>query len=261
MKIDLQIVSPAGNTTAFVSTPVDIDQFAIIASTILSQKNLDVEQVAFIVPPKIGAHGRIQMMGGEFCGNAARSFGYYLSCHNPEQPNQVEIEISGADQPLCVDIDHTLGTCSTAMPLPSNIVPVVWEDETYTAVLFNGIVHLMIESAPQDDNFVMGLISHLQILYPADAYGIMFLSEDTMTPVVYVVETDSLIWESSCGSGSVATSIYRSAKKSDGVYRYHLSQPGGVLETAITVASGAITECHMGGPVVIYPAISIDVAI
>lgn len=259
MNISLQVVSPAGNTTAFVSTPVNSEHIPMIASTILSQENLNIEQVAFIVPPKLGGVGRIQMMGGEFCGNAARSFGYYLSCHDAKHPSTIQIEISGADKPLVVTIDHKLGTCSTAMPLPCDIVPIIWSGETFSAVLFDGIVHLIVAGSTRDDAFVMGLISSVQGQYPADAYGVMFLTEDAMIPVVYVVETDSLIWESSCGSGSVAASVYRTQNKEDGIYRYQLPQPGGILETVIAVTDGMIVQCDMGGPVALYPPISIDV--
>ena len=36
-----------------------------------------------------------------------------------------------------------------------------------------------------------------------EAWGVMFLSGQQLTPAVYVKSTDSLVWESSCGSGSV----------------------------------------------------------
>ena len=44
----------------------------------------------------------------------------------------------------------------------------------------------------------MSLLGRRRKYVPADAYGVMFLEGNQMTPVVYVESTASMVWESSC---------------------------------------------------------------
>ena len=78
MKLRIIMADPAGNRTAIVRTPVPADQRAQIAAEILKIRGLRAEQVGFETLPVMGGAGRLDMMGGEFCGNAARSYGYLL---------------------------------------------------------------------------------------------------------------------------------------------------------------------------------------
>ena len=78
MKLRIIMADPAGNRTAIVRTPVPADQRAQIAAKILQINDLRAEQVGFETSALMGGIGRLEMMGGEFCGNAARSYGYLL---------------------------------------------------------------------------------------------------------------------------------------------------------------------------------------
>ena len=42
----------------------------------------------------------MQMMGGEFCGNATRSFGYLLSMLSEEKAEDVWVDVSGSKKKL-----------------------------------------------------------------------------------------------------------------------------------------------------------------
>ena len=75
MKLRIIMADPAGNRTAIVRTPVPADQRAQIAAKILQINDLRAEQVGFETSALMGGTGRLEMMGGEFCGNAARSYG------------------------------------------------------------------------------------------------------------------------------------------------------------------------------------------
>ena len=74
MSVPIRYLDPAGNITAVVLNPVMPEQRAPLAQKILREGR--AEQVGFAVPPKLGGECRLEMMGGEFCGNAVRSYGY-----------------------------------------------------------------------------------------------------------------------------------------------------------------------------------------
>ncbi|MBQ5738868.1 MAG: hypothetical protein IIV78_00505, partial [Oscillospiraceae bacterium] len=77
MQLQLFRADPAGNITLFVLSPVEAAARAETAKKLMALT--DAEQVAFVLSAPEGADGAIEMMGGEFCGNAARAYGAYLS--------------------------------------------------------------------------------------------------------------------------------------------------------------------------------------
>lgn len=83
MKYDCIIAYPGGNTTLLVETPVERERQPQVGNALLKktrepnkrgEPKFKVEQVGFIEPARVpGAISRLQMTGGEFCGNATRS--------------------------------------------------------------------------------------------------------------------------------------------------------------------------------------------
>lgn len=258
MKLSIRVADPAGNITIFVMSETPPSQYAAVASRLLSLPEYGAEQVAFQVSPRMGGDGRIQMMGGEFCGNATRSYGCLLSTLLPGTPDTVLVEISGAESPLSVLVDRQGGQSETEMPLPTEMVTVPFDGETYDAVCFDGIIHTIVPGVPRGQKFCDRLLQALRTALPASAYGILFLEGDRMTPLVYVCETDSMIWERSCGSGSMAVAALRAVRAGDGEHRYALCQPGGVIEATATVENGTVVACRMGGPVTLSEEISLE---
>ena len=82
-----------------------------------------------------------------------------------------------------------------------------------------------------------------------DAAGAIFIKDGEMTPVVWVRATDSFIWESSCGSGTLASTVWLGRDVADGDFRLELKQPGGILKAEFTAKNGKITDARIGGPV------------
>ena len=64
-----------------------------------------------------------------------------------------------------------------------------------------------------------------------DAFGVMFFNEREkfMTPLVYVKDTESLIWERSCGTGTVALGAVLSYLNKSNI-EMKINQPGGQVE-------------------------------
>ncbi len=258
MNLSIRIADPAGNITIFVMSHILPGQYAPVAAQLLAHQEYHAEQVAFRVLPRLGGDGRIQMMGGEFCGNAARSYGYLLSTMLPGEPSLVKVEISGADQPLEVKVDRENGRCQIEMPLPIGTEVIPYHGVQYEAVCFDGIVHTIVPGPARDEAFVKGVLAAAKAAVPSSAYGILFAEGDHMVPVVYVCETDSLIWESSCGSGSMAVGVLRAIEQDNGEFRCSLHQPGGIIEVTATVENGKVVRCSMGGPVTLSDEITLE---
>lgn len=73
MNISYTKIDPAGNITVIVDSFVPREQQSRVASELMKLDN-SVEQVGFLEKPDDPCCAvRLQMMGGEFCGNASLS--------------------------------------------------------------------------------------------------------------------------------------------------------------------------------------------
>jgi diaminopimelate epimerase len=70
-----------------------------------------------------------------------------------------------------------------------------------------------------------------------------------MRPAVYVYGTDSLVFESSCGSGSAALALWLTRGQGDGEEGRVIRQPGGVIEVKVRRRDGGAHGIVIGGPV------------
>ena len=91
MKLRIRRADPAGNITLFVMSKADRKDYAAISNQLLAMEEFGAEQVGFV---EYQDNGKVhmQMMGGEFCGNATRSFGYLMSMLSTEKPSEVEVD-------------------------------------------------------------------------------------------------------------------------------------------------------------------------
>lgn len=243
------VLDPAGNVTAIVCSDVPAAERARVAAQILRLPELGIEQVAFLTEPRSGGEIRLEMMGGEFCGNALRCAGFYQALRNGEQGKScVLAEISGADGVQPVMADTAEGTASTVMPLPLSVQLAGWADVKAARVTFAGITHFVIDCAQPDETLVQRAIAAAP---EASAVGAIFLdrAHGSIKPVVFVRETASCVAENSCASGSVATAVVLTADFADGITEIGIGQPGGTLEVGVQRTDGAVTGLSIGGAV------------
>lgn len=243
------VLDPAGNVTAIVCSDVPAAERARVAAQILRLPELGIEQVAFLTAPRSGGEIRLEMMGGEFCGNALRCAGFYQALRNGEQGKScVLAEISGADGVQPVMADTAEGTASTVMPLPLSVQPAGWADVKAVRVTFAGITHFVIDCAQPDETLVQRAIAAAP---EASAVGAIFLdrAHGSIKPVVFVRETASCVAENSCASGSVAAAVVLTADFADGITEIGIGQPGGTLEVGVQRTDGAVTGLSIGGAV------------
>ena len=98
MELRYTVIDPTKNITLLVTTPVPRDVQPRVAAELL-QREQDAEQVGFAEGLAAG-EPRLQMMGGEFCGNATMSLAALLAFQEnlPDDGEAVyPLEVSGAD--------------------------------------------------------------------------------------------------------------------------------------------------------------------
>ena len=263
MKLTFQRLDPAGNITLLVMTPVPKEDYQTIAARLLAIPELDAEQVGFLVPPRQDGVIRLEMMGGEFCGNALRCAGlYYAASQGFRRSRTFPVEISGYDAPLPVQVNPLTGQVTAEMPLPKEILPCELFGQPAKAVRIPGILHTIsqVETQPPEEE-VRQALRKLTETYDVPAAGIMFwqFRKRTMKPAVYVRDTDSLYYERSCASGSTAVAAWSALNaRKDGQHKLDIRQPGGVISTTAAVQNGKLQRITIGGKIDLGPVYDIE---
>ncbi|MEG2174753.1 MAG: hypothetical protein RR135_04625 [Oscillospiraceae bacterium] len=252
MELTLVRADPAGNITLLVEGDCPAASRGSVAARLMAMSTLGAEQVGFVTPPRWGGDGRIEMMGGEFCGNAARSMGLFLARRMGGAARQVAVEISGCEHPVWVWADPANQRASAEMPIPRTFEAVTLETCACMLVTFEGIAHAVVEGQAPDICLLDALETYLAGTY--DAFGLMFVRTlgdhvRSITPVVRVPAAGSTVWESSCGSGSVATAALLLRDVHDGAHMLTFAQPGGEIDATIVKKNGHLTEAFIGGSV------------
>ena len=263
MKLTFQRLDPAGNITLLVMTPVPKEDYQTIAAKLLSIRELDAEQVGFLVPPQLGGVVRLEMMGGEFCGNALRCAGlYYAVSQGFRRSRTFPVEISGYDAPLSVQVNPLTGQVMAEMPLPNEILPCQLFGESAKTVSIPGILHAIsqLDQKPNEEE-IRQTLRQLTETHGVPAAGIMFwqFRKKSMEPVVYVRDTDSLYYERSCASGSTAAAAWNALNaRKDGQHKLDIRQPGGVISTTAFVKDSKLQQITIGGKVDLGPIYDIE---
>ena len=260
MKISVLRADPAGNITLFVLSPVPREERPAVAGRLMDIADFRAEQVGFVCPPVQGALARMEMAGGEFCGNATRAFGMFTA-REQGGLSQVQVEVSGCDHPVTVDVDLQAGTARSEMPLPLWVREARVGDTAGRLVHLGGIAHLVVENVAPSREFFDRAEPLFQDLSGLDAYGVIFLEPETgkMTPLVKVPAANTLVWEGSCGSGSLACAVAQSEGLARGEFARDYIQPAGVVRATAVRKDGAVTAAYIGGPVTLDPPVEVDV--
>ena len=268
MKLSFVKANPTDNMTVFVLDPVPRQLHSNVAQKILDYGNLYAEQVGFIESPNpqnINAHMRLQMMGGEFCGNATRALAAVLVDRRYpgiEKVNgvwEVLLEVSGTDLLIPCKVEESEESSyhvSASMPLPLDISEIHIKDnndeiQAGTLVRYTGISHIIFHSEKTEVS--KEFIESIRVLLPDlknDALGIMLYNPSNrfMTPIVHVPETNSVIYEHGCGSGSAALASVISMKNRKNM-DVEINQPGGKLYVSTNYDNSILKESILKGRV------------
>ncbi len=261
MKLRVVRADPSGNITLFVLDPVAEAERAAVAARLMARRDLAAEQVGFVCPPRMGGDGRMEMMGGEFCGNAARAYGMLLARERGVSGKaRFLVETSGCDQIVAVDADVSAGTARAELPLPRFVRRAKTAELRGTLVHLGGIAHLVVNAPPDEALFACAeaIFAREPECAGLDACGVIFLHDGRMTPLVKVAATGTLVWEGSCGSGTLAAALAGSADMTDGVFACDYVQPRGTVRAEVERKGGAVVSAHIGGTVTLGGVLTLE---
>ncbi len=272
MRIQYIKANPTENKTILVETQILREYQAEVAAKLL-QADADAEQVGFLEPPySSDARLRLQMMGGEFCGNAAISAGAKIA----RELNMAEgtelllpIEVSGANDIVnCrITFDENVYFGTVDLPLPGFVKPVRLEfggaEFELTAVFLQGITHLIMlkKKAPENyRSFAEKAVKAWASLFNDEAIGLILFDDEAVeiAPLVFVKPTDSLYWERGCGTGTAAVGAYLAYKNAQSCTAA-VKQPGGIITASATCDNDRITSLSITGSVVFENETSIEI--
>ncbi|HUS60311.1 MAG TPA: hypothetical protein VMX76_02945 [Nevskiaceae bacterium] len=223
------VLLPGGNITTLVEDKISRPLQPALAKKIMKLKP-EVEQVGFIEKPKNGkAAARLQMMGGEFCGNSTRCLGWLLL---EGKPGKVKLEVSGAEKLLEVEINKK-GNVKTEMPIKSTLSSVQKIKDKYWIVFLKGITQVIIEECliPKRVNRrkLASKILDILDLKQLEAAGVLFIKNQNpkifMDPFIWVRDVKTFFNETACASGAAAVGLWQAKKRKSSVNNLEVIQP------------------------------------
>lgn len=243
---------PSGNITGFVLESIALEDRKKYADYIMTNIDKDVEQVGFISFSKNGKPFRMDMMGGEFCANATRAYALFCALKSKKNfKKDIMVSVSGTDYPINAKVNLENSEVFIEMPKAKNLFRTKILGRDFFTVDLDGIVHMIVESQ-EDSEFAKVALKELVRKINSKAYGIMFIDKYTLTmiPYVYVVKTNTLFRESSCGSGTIACAYYLN-QDNNKHFNVILKQPKGILEIKSRYINGNIIY-SIGGKIKLY---------
>ena len=254
------IVYPSGNTTAVVFDQMLKTNREQLNNNVMESWRRkavgepEVEQCCFVTLPKDErALAKVEMFGGEFCGNATRSVIQLLT---KGKDYQGMIEVSGVDRPLNFSVKN--GVIGLEMPLPEDgeLVKIVEEG---TLVQLDGIAQLVVtDLAKRENSSPRGL---LNILLSQNKYDLAEQAAVGITyydPVsnkadfgVWVKEVNTVFDETACGSGTCAIGIATALQAQEN-QKLEVIQPSGEsieTEAYFNGETGKVTTSTISGTV------------
>jgi diaminopimelate epimerase len=204
MKLKYHVINPGGNTTAIMLGNFTKKLKVKINTQILKMDPI-IEQVGFWVKPKDKNNdARLEMAGGEFCGNALRSLGALLA--RQKKKRSFLVESSGTQEVAKIILSKN----KSSLRVFTDTINL-----TETVCKLPGINHILTKRAftkLSAKNFLKqngllkekaaGVISYKKI--KSNTYKI--------NPIVWVSGTKTLYEETACASGTIALAYMLFAK-------------------------------------------------
>ena len=257
MKLHFAKLNPTENMTILVTDPVPRERHSAVADALMAYGSVGGEQVGFLEEPTLpGARMRLQMMGGEFCGNATMSLGTLLALQDGLRDGDATVyplEVSGADGIVPCRIQRSGDVCrgTVCMPLPEAIREVDFAGGVRCPVVFfPGIAHAIVREGVLRSSDAPRCIPRWCEACETDALGIILADDalDRIRPLVYVRSTNSSVWERGCGSGTAALGAWWAAQRREDI-RIDVSQPGGTICVRACWEENRVSELEIRGVV------------
>jgi len=203
-QIKYSLVDTAGQITAVVFSETKREKQSFISRKLMSQ-NPKIEQVVFI------EKNRIQTMGEELCINGSLAGAYLIDIPI--------VTISGLDEPVKFVKKNKF--------ISGQFPRYLLQNKKENIIQLTGIVYIISNNKKLANK---KFLKKLANSYKAPASGIIFYQTNTIKPLIYVKNTNSLVWEKACGSGSLSYSLFSGYSK--------IKQPSGQYITIKKVGTG-----------------------
>ena len=239
MQLHFIKASPCRNTTVFITDPTARAQYGLIAGQVMSPEYLAAEQAGVLtIPQHPESVLRLEMAGGEFCGNATLALAALAVRQGRTDGRIFYVECSGAAEPLVctvVKLPRNRWRARAEMPAGEDVHPLTLQvgGQSYAGgfVLLPGICHFVLSGSLPRSQYAP-LMAQLSAAVRAEAYGIIPYEEMSaahyrIVPYVYVPAAGSHVFEQACGSGSLSLGLWLRYKT--GLQYSEVAQPGGIL--------------------------------
>ena len=260
MKMKVTILKPAGNDTALVEgIPAKTDRKKI--NDKIMELFPNVEQVGFYDLK----NSKLEMAGGEFCGNATRSFAY-LALNGKK--DQGYFKISGTTSKLKAGV-KTPNTSFAQMPIFASFNKVEQISINIWRVEIKGITHLITPLSDWDEDDLKSegkkLLKKYRLLETSPAAGVMFYSElkkDSykIDPIVWVRDLKTLFYETACASGTTAFGLMIAKQKNESIKDLKILQPSDqFLSVSISVKDQEFEDAYIEGPIKVLEESEVEI--
>lgn len=249
------ILRPGGNDQLIIDGIVAKKQKRSINDSMIN-KFPNVEQVSFYKYNSKTNRARLELAGGEFCGNATRSLAYLIL---KGKKGQLKIKVSGAKKILNAGVLQN-GTAFAQMPINSNLNSVRKISKNLFRVDMQGIVHLICtdQNIPKkkDELKKMGwdILQKENLLYSEPAAGVMFIDPTqkvlNMKPIVWVRDIETILYETGCASGTTAVGMWWTKENNLSEVELNIKQPSGMFIKVKTKKNESkFLKAYIDGPI------------
>ena len=229
---NFKILNPGGNKTALVIGDKYSDNQKSQINAKILKENPDVEQVGFIDTKE----NKLEMAGGEFCVNATRcAIWHYLN----GQEGKIKLEVSGYKSKIIGGITKGKDVYVN-MKINKKIDSIIDIKEIFNLVKLDGILLAvvnendsvnLIKNLRKNENKSKSELKELMKNFDTEEKAVLIIllekeNEKTkINPIIWVKTVDTLYYETACGSGSLATAIYK--RYAEGIENIDVMQPSG----------------------------------
>jgi diaminopimelate epimerase len=245
------VAYPSGNTTALVFDNLKSINREELNDSIMNSwklrfpKKPQIEQCCFVeFSKKSKILGKVDMLGGEFCGNATRSAVWVLS---GGKDGSGLIKTSGYNKPLKYKI--VKGIVKIEMPQCKII-----KYDNGVAIEFDGITQYVVESGSTGKILEELLKSGYMDSKSQSAFGVSRYEPKTNKAFfsVWVRNVNTIFDETACGSGTAAIGIAQAVNLKK--ISLDIIQPSGEsITTSAEVEDQKVIKSEISGPVeIIY---------
>lgn len=230
------LFDPSGNITALIPMPDDTPYNPSAAEAVMRAEP-SCEQAGFVLSGPAQCDARLEMAGGEFCGNASLCTAALIALRTDVPVGatvRLRIAVSGTEDPVSVSLERqeeSFFKGSIVMPPVTEIRDILLPGQEFPlpVVFMPGIAHTIVP-----ETFGLGraeaVIREWCAALNVPAMGIQLADPafTRLTPLVYVPAARTLYRENSCASGTAAAGALLAYRQQSGV-SLCFKEPGGTL--------------------------------